>query len=301
MNVMDSLIRKISEKKNPTVLGLDTKLDYLPQDFIAKLLPGGVGGLADAAMLIFEYNRALIDALSDIVPAVKVQIAYYELYGLPGMEAFRKTCEYAKAAGMTVIADVKRGDIGPTASAYASAYLGETEAGGLFEAFPVDIITVNPYLGIDGVEPFIEMCRDNGKGIFVLVKTSNPSSGQLQDVVTEDGRTIYQRVADLVSEWGADIIGEEGYSSIGAVVGATYPSQCSELRGRMPHTFFLIPGYGAQGASALDLAGCFKDGRGGLVNASRSLLCAWKSSGSEFALAAREEALRMKAEFEATL
>ena len=213
------------------------------------------------------------------------------------MEVYEKTIRYAQEKGLIVMADVKRNDIGATAACYANAYIGKTDMpDGAQKAFGADIATINPYLGVDGVKPFADACRDNGTGVFVLVKTSNPSSGQLQDLRFEDGRTLYQAVADLVEEWGEETRGESGYSAVGAVVGATYPQQGVELRARMPHAFFLVPGYGAQGAKGTDIAGCFDaNGNGAIVNASRSILCAWKKrEGMAFDAAARDEALRMK-------
>ena len=211
--------------------------------------------------------------------------------------SFVEGIRYAQEKGLIVMADVKRNDIGATAACYANAYIGKTDMpDGAQKAFGADIATINPYLGVDGVKPFADACRDNGTGVFVLVKTSNPSSGQLQDLRFEDGRTLYQAVADLVEEWGEETRGESGYSAVGAVVGATYPQQGVELRARMPHAFFLVPGYGAQGAKGTDIAGCFDaNGNGAIVNASRSILCAWKKrEGMAFDAAARDEALRMK-------
>jgi len=288
---IDALIEGIERMGNPTAVGLDTQLAHLPEGFAGK-----VESFADAADALLRYNKALVDALCGIVPCAKVQIAYYEMYGVPGMQAFRETIDYAKAKGMVVIADAKRNDIGATASAYANAYLGETPLGEKADsAFPVDFVTVNAYLGLDGVEPFRKAFAVRGGGIFALVKTSNPSGVQLQDLKIGE-RTVYEVMGDLVSEWGKDCIGEHGYSSIGAVVGATYPEQGAALRQRLPHTFFLVPGYGAQGATGKDLRGCFDaQGRGAVVNASRSILTAWrKQPGVDFAQAAYNEAVRMR-------
>ena len=297
MNIMDKLYARISELKNPTVAGLDTRIEYLPESFIAEILPEGIKSFEDAAEAVYQYNVRLVDELCDIVPAVKVQVAYYEMYGTAGMVAFEKTMAYAKSKGMIVMADVKRNDIGATAGCYASAYVGKTPMPyGEEQAFASDIATINPYLGVDGIKPFTDACAANGTGVFALVKTSNPSSGQLQDMKFEDGRTLYEAVADLVEEWGAETRGETGYSVIGAVVGATYPQQGTSLRARMPHTFFLVPGYGAQGATGKDIAGCFDaNGNGAIINASRSILCAWKKQeGVAFDAAARNEAIRMR-------
>lgn len=288
---IDTLIEGIENCKNPTCVGLDTQLAHLPEGFA-----GEVKNFEEAANALVRYNRAIVDALAGVVPSAKVQVAYYEMYGVPGMRAFYETIEYAKSKGLVVIADCKRNDIGATAGAYANAYLGETPLGeGHDAAFPVDFVTVNAYLGIDGVKPFLEAGKVRGGGIFALVKTSNPSGGQLQDLKIGD-RTVYEVMGDLVSEWGEDSIGKYGYSSVGAVVGATYPEQGAALRKRLPHTFFLVPGYGAQGATGKDLRGCFDaNGRGAVVNASRSILTAWKKQpGVDFAQAARNEAIRMR-------
>ena len=274
-NAIDKLIDKIKEKNNPTVIGLDPRYDIIPNCIKSKYTQDIEG----AGKAIIEFNKALIDASFDIIPAVKPQIAFYEMFGIPGMVAFEETCKYAKEKGMIVIADMKRGDIGTTAKAYSNAAIGKTKIGELNHSiFDVEFVTVNPYLGTDGVLPFVEDCKEYGKGIFILVKTSNKSSGEIQDLVTEDGEKIYVKVAKLVNEWGKDLVGKYGYSSISSVVGATYPEQLKELREVMPHSYFLIPGYGAQGGKADDIAlGFDKNGLGGIVNASRSLICAYKS------------------------
>ncbi|MCL2062012.1 MAG: orotidine-5'-phosphate decarboxylase [Firmicutes bacterium] len=270
----DTLIEKIIQTKNPVCVGLDTAFEYLP-DAMRK----NCTTLSDAAQAITEFNLRLIERLKDVIPSVKVQAAYYEMYGVPGMQAFSDTLQAARKAGLIVIADAKRNDIGATASCYSAAFLGETDVNGLkLNAFSSDFLTVNAYLGADGIEPFLKHCRQNNKGIFVLVKTSNPSSGQLQNRKFENGETLFETVADLVEEWGADTVGKYGYSRVGAVVGATHPNEASILRKRLKHTLFLIPGYGAQGGSADGLSVCF-DGRGlgGIVNNSRGILCAYKS------------------------
>ena len=299
-NAMDLLIDQIKEKNNPTVMGLDPRYDMLPE--CIKLKYGkDVKSVCEG---ILEYNKALIDATFDIIPAVKPQIAFYEMFGIEGMKCFKETCKYAKEKGLIVIADIKRGDIGTTAAGYSNAYLGKTLVGNVEESFyDIDWVTVNPYLGIDGVKPFIEDCKKYNKGIFVLVKTSNKSSGELQDLKLEDGKKVYEKVAELVNSWGEELIGEYGYSQVASVVGATYPVQIKELREIMPHSYFLIPGYGAQGGKADDIALGFKDGIGGIVNASRSLMCAYKSDrwkdkykDEEYAKATREEAIRMRDE-----
>lgn len=242
-NAMDKLINKVKETNNPTVMGLDPRYDMIPE-YIRDKYSKDVEGASKA---ILEFNKGLIDSVYDIVPAVKPQIAFYEMFGIDGIKVFNETCKYAKEKGMCVIADVKRGDIGSTAEGYSNAYLGKTTIGDKkVSIYDVDFVTVNPYLGIDGIKPFIDDCREYGKGIFILVKTSNKSSGELQDLKLENGQTIYEKVAELVNSWGEELVGEYGYSSIGAVVGATYPIQIKELRQIMPKTYFLIPGYGAQ-------------------------------------------------------
>lgn len=304
-NAMDKLINKIKETNNPTVMGLDPRYDMIPESIRTKYGRSVEG----ACKAILEFNKGLIDSVCDIVPAVKPQIAFYEMFGTEGIKVFNETCKYAKQKGMCVIADVKRGDIGSTAAGYSNAYLGRTPLGDeKVSIYDVDFVTVNPYLGIDGVKPFIDDCKEYGKGIFILVKTSNKSSGELQDLKLEDGRTIYEKVAELVSSWGDELVGEYGYSSVGAVVGATYPIQIKELREIMPKTYFLIPGYGAQGGKAEDIALGFKDGLGGIVNASRSLMAAYKSdrwkdeySDEEYGKATRAEAIRMRDELNSAM
>ena len=300
-NIIDQLIEKIKIMKNPTVIGLDPRYEMLPK-CVKDKYPKTLEGVGQA---IIEYNKALIDAIYDIIPAIKPQIAFYEMYGIPGIQAFKETCEYAKQKGMFVIADIKRGDIGSTAQGYSNAYLGKTKIGESEQSlYDIDFVTVNPYMGTDCVKPFIEDCKKYNKGLFILVKTSNPSSGELQDVKLENGEEVYTRVAKYVEKWGEDLRGEYNYSSISAVVGATYPEQLKQLRQIAPHTYFLIPGYGAQGGKAEDIAlGFDENGLGGIVNASRSLMCAYKSDmwknkfeEKDYAKATRAEALRMKEE-----
>lgn len=287
--------------KNPTVIGLDPRYEMLPK-CVKDKYPKTLEGVGQA---IIEYNKALIDAIYDIIPAIKPQIAFYEMYGIPGMQAFKVTCEYAKQKGMFVIADIKRGDIGSTAQGYSNAYLGKTKIEENEQSlYDIDFITVNPYMGTDCVKPFIDDCKKYNKGLFILVKTSNPSSGELQDVKLENGEEVYTRVAKYVEKWGEELRGEYNYSSISAVVGATYPEQLKQLRQIAPHTYFLIPGYGAQGGKAEDIAlGFDENGLGGIVNASRSLMCAYKSDmwkdkfeEKDYAKATRAEAIRMKEE-----
>lgn len=248
---IDRLIDKIKEKNNQTVIGLDPRYDMIP-DIIKNKYEKSLKGVADA---IIEFNKALIDQTYDIIPAVKPQIAFYEALGIEGIRAFKETCRYAKEKGMIVIADIKRGDIGSTSGAYSNAFLGKTKIGEKEESiFDVDFITVNAYMGTDCIKPFIEDCEKYGKGIFVLVKTSNPSSGELQDLKLEDGKEVYMQMAELVEKWGENLRGKYGYSSVAAVVGATYPEQLSKIRKTSTHTYFLIPGYGAQGGKAEDIA-----------------------------------------------
>ena len=305
-NAIDILIDKIKKTKNPTVMGLDPRYEMLP-DCVKSKYEKNVEGACKA---ILEYNKALIDATYDIIPAVKPQIAFYEMFGIEGMKVFNETCKYAKEKGMVVIADNKRGDIGTTAQGYSNAFLGKTPIGDeSFDIFNVDFITVNPYMGTDCVKPFVDDCKKYNKGIFVLVKTSNKSSGEVQDLVLQNGKTIYETVAELVNEWGKDLIGEYGYSSVSSVVGATYPQQLEELRKIMPSSYFLIPGYGAQGGKAEDIAlGFDNNGLGGIVNASRSLMCAYKSDlwkdkfvEEDYAQATRSEAIRMRDELNSAL
>ena len=298
-NAIDILIDKIKKMNNPTVLGLDPRYDMVPECIKSKYEKDFNGTMG----AILEFDKRLIDSICDIIPAVKINTAFYEMFGFKGMQVFEEICKYAKEKDMIVIADAKRGDIGTTAQAYSNAFLGETPIANneTYIMGNIDFVTVNPYLGIDGVKPFIEDCKKYNKGIFVLVKTSNPSSGELQDLKLEDGKTIYAKVAELVNSWGEELIGEYGYSSISSVVGATYREQLEELRKIMPHSYFLIPGYGAQGGKAEDIALGFENGIGGIVNSSRGLMCAYKSdrwkekySEEQFAEATRAEAIRMR-------
>lgn len=294
---MDILIKAIQEKNNPTVAGLDPKLDYIPNFILEKAREQHGETLEAAAAAILEFNKGLIDSFYDIVPAVKPQSAYYEMYGLPGLAAMQETIRYAKEKGLYVILDVKRNDIGSTAEAYANAYLGKTDVfGKQIRAFTPDSMTVNGYLGTDGITPFIQQCTMYDKSIFVLVKTSNPSSGELQDQKLEEG-TVYERMAGLVNGWAEQSMGTLGYSNIGCVVGATYPRQAELLREKMPRVFFLVPGYGAQGGGAQDVAPAFgKNGLGAIVNSSRGIMCAYKKGAEEadYGQAAREECIRMR-------
>ncbi len=288
---IDKLCEAIKKTKCPVCAGLDTNYDYLPEEMKRKGMPNN----KEMSELVYEFNCDIIDEISDIVPCVKVQAAYYEKYAEYGMKCFFDTMEYAKNSGLIVIADVKRNDIGATAKAYSEAYIAASSA---------DFITVNAYLGYDGIKPFIEDCKETGKGIFVLVKTSNATGGEFQDLVVSDeksgckGKKLYEVVADKVSAWGEPLIGENGYSSVGAVVGATYPQEAQELRASMKSTFFLVPGYGAQGAGADDIAVNFdENGLGAIVNSSRGILLAYKKEkyqGLSAAQAARQAVLDMK-------
>ncbi|MGL4347535.1 MAG: orotidine-5'-phosphate decarboxylase, partial [Chitinophagaceae bacterium] len=268
--IIDNLIEKIISMKNPTCVGLDTDFDYLP-----PALKEQAHDLKTAANAILEFNKHIIDHIHDLVPAVKIQIAYYEMYGYWGLKTFYDTLLYAKQKGLIIIADAKRNDIGSTASCYAKAFLGKTLINKKsFEAFPSDFLTVNAYLGSDGIIPFTK----EGKGIFILVKTSNPSSNELQDKTLSSGETIFEYIGKWVSKWGKSTIGKYGYSNVGAVIGATHKEQATILRKILKHTFFLIPGYGIQGGNAQDLKVCFnKEGIGGIVNSSRGLICAYKT------------------------
>jgi orotidine-5'-phosphate decarboxylase len=295
----DTLIERILKLENPTVAGLDARIEYIPEYLRAEAFAQYGETLQGAAEAILRFNKELIDALCDIVPAVKPQVAYYKLLGFEGVSVLADTICYAKSKGMYVIADAKRGDIGSTMDAYAESYLGTVTIGKhTYTPFGADAMTVNGYLGSDCINAALKTCKAHNKAIFVLAKTSNPSSGELQDKQIE-GIPVYQLMGELCERWGEDTIGAFGYSAVGAVVGATYPEQIAALRKLLPHTFFLIPGYGAQGGKAADIVAAFdKNGVGGIVNSSRAIMCAYKKTGDErhFAAAAREEALRMRDE-----
>lgn len=296
---LDRLIAGIEKMQNPTVAGLDPKLEYIPAGIREAAFREYGTNLEGAAAALLAFNKGLIDALYDIVPAVKPQAAYYEMYGWAGMRALADTIAYARSKGMFVITDGKRNDIGSTMEAYAAAHLGTTMvAGEAVSAFGADALTVNGYLGSDGIVPLIKVCQQMDGGMFVLVKTSNPSSGELQNQQLEGGEPIYRRMGAMCEQWGEQLPGKYGYSGVGAVVGATYPAQLTELRKALPHTFFLVPGYGAQGGGAADVAGAFdENGIGGVINSSRGIMCAWQKEGcaeEDYAAAARREALRMK-------
>ena len=295
---IQKLVENIKAKGNPTVAGLDARLEYIPEHIVRRniLLHGETLRAAAASML--DFNTGLIDALCDIVPAIKPQAAYYELLGPAGAEVLKQTIDYAHAKGMYVMADIKRNDIGATASAYAQAYLGKTRVGETeLEPYGCDAATVNAYLGTDGIEPFLAECRSREKSIFVLVKTSNPSSGEFQNRDME-GKPLFVRVAQKINEWGEGLDTACGYNQVGAVVGATYPEEQKIIRTLIPKSYFLVPGYGAQGATAKDIANAFNDdGLGAIVNSSRGIMCAWKKTdknGVDFCEAARAEAIRMR-------
>ena len=302
----DRMIEKIVETQNPTVAGLDPKLAYIPNYILDAAVEKYGKTLEAAAAALVEYNKGLIDALCDIVPAVKPQAAYYEMYGWQGVKALAETVAYAQEKGMFVITDGKRNDIGATMEAYATAHLGTTDVfGEQVDAFGADALTVNGYLGTDGIKPLLNVCGAKDKGIFVLVKTSNPSSGELQDQKMESGKTVYETMGAFCETWGETVMGKYGYSGVGAVVGATYPAQLGEMREKAPHTFFLVPGYGAQGGAADDVAPAFdKNGLGAIVNSSRGIMCAWqkeKCDEHDYAQAARREAIRMRDEIVARI
>ena len=300
----DRLIRAIRAKKSVVCVGLDPRLDKIPESIRSaarSAFPQDI--FAAAARAIFEFNKGLIDAVADLVPVVKPQIAFYEMFGAHGVQAFADTLKYAKSKGLLTIADAKRNDIGSTAEAYAQAFLGTTEVfGEKVAAFDADSITVTPYLGWDGIKPFLDVCKREGKGIFTLVKTSNKSSGDLQDLAVGVGgaqtHALYETVGHFTESWGADDVGEEGYSCVGAVVGATYPEQAKALRKIMPETIFLVPGFGAQGGTVEDVLPCFNEGgMGAIINSSRDVMFAYEKSEKfgpdDFAAAAREKVLEM--------
>jgi orotidine-5'-phosphate decarboxylase len=274
--MINKLVAEIKKKDAPVVVGLDPMLGYVPEHLTKKAFEEFGETLEGAAEAIWQYNKGIVDAVYDLIPAVKPQIAMYEQFGIPGMMAFKKTVDYCKEKGLVVIGDIKRGDIGSTSTAYAVGHLGKVTVGSRqYYGFDEDFVTVNPYLGSDGVNPFIDVCKEEKKGIFVLVKTSNPSSGEFQDRLI-DGRPLYELVGEKVAEWGCQCMGDD-YSYVGCVVGATYPEMGKILRKIMPKTYILVPGYGAQGGKASDLAPYFnKDGLGAIVNSSRGIICAYK-------------------------
>lgn len=304
---MNRLMEEVKKKEAPIVVGLDPNLSLLPPNLLSEAVKEKGESLEAAADAVLRFNEKLIEAVCDLVPAVKPQIAMYEQFGIPGLSVYQKTVELAHRSGLIVIGDVKRGDIGSTSEAYARAHIGKTFVGNAgIPVFNEDIATVNPYLGTDGVRPFLQVAKEENHGIFVLVKTSNPSSGEFQDRVF-DGKKLYRLVAEKVEEWGEEA-GGEPWSLVGAVVGATYPETAKELRDVMKKAVFLVPGYGAQGGTAKDLKSCFnKDGSGAIVNSSRGIIGAWKQEKyasygeANFADAARAAVLDMKADLKEAL
>jgi orotidine-5'-phosphate decarboxylase len=270
------LITKIQKTNAPIVVGLDPMLSYIPEHITKKAFNELGETPEGAAEAIWQYNKGIVDATYDLIPAVKPQIAMYEQFGIEGLKAFQKTVDYCKEKGLVVIGDVKRGDIGSTSAAYATGHLGKVQIGSKsYATFDEDFATVNPYLGTDGIKPFIDVCKSENKGIFILVKTSNPSSGEFQDRII-DGKPLYEWVGEKVASWGEDCM-DGDYSNVGAVVGATYPEQGKLLRKIMPKSFILVPGYGAQGGKGADLVHFFnEDGLGAIVNSSRGIIAAYK-------------------------
>lgn len=305
--MINKLVKKISDLNAPVVVGLDPMLSYVPEHIKKAAFSEYGETLEGAAEAIWQFNKQIVDATYDLIPAVKPQIAMYEQFGVPGVMAFKKTVDYCKSKDLVVIGDVKRGDIGSTSAAYAVGHLGQVCVGSKkYAGFDEDFATVNPYLGSDGIKPFVDVCKEENKGIFVLVKTSNPSSGEFQDQKI-DGVPLYEKVAEKVNEWGSECMGDT-YSYVGCVVGATYPEMGKVLRKLMPKTYILVPGYGAQGGKAEDLIHYFnEDGLGAIVNSSRGIIAAYKQEkyakfGPEnFADASRQATLDMIADITGAL
>ena len=305
--MINKLVDKIKKTNAPIVVGLDPMLSYIPEHILKKAYGEFGETLEGAAEAIWQYNKEIVDATYDLIPAVKPQIAMYEQFGVEGVKAFQKTVAYCKEKDLVVIGDVKRGDIGSTSEAYAVGHLGKVQVGSQkISAFDEDFATVNPYLGSDGIKPFIKVCKEENKGLFILVKTSNPSSGEFQDRLI-DGRPLYEWVGEKVAAWGEEHMGDS-YSYIGAVVGATYPEMGKVLRKVMPKSYILVPGYGAQGGKGKDLVHFFnEDGLGAIVNSSRGIIAAYKQEqyakfGAEgFAEASRQAVLDMKADIASAL
>ncbi len=305
--MIQQLIEKIKKTKAPICVGLDPMLGYIPVHVLKKSYEEFGETLEGAADAIWQFNKEIIDHTFDLIPSVKPQIAMYEQFGIEGLKAYQKTVDYCQEKGLLVIGDAKRGDIGSTSAAYATGHLGKVAVGSnTFSGFHTDFLTVNPYLGTDGVKPFVDVCKAEDKGLFILVKTSNPSSGEFQDRLI-DGRPLYELVAEKVVEWGAECM-DGTYSNVGAVVGATYPEMSGILRKLMPNTYFLVPGYGAQGGTAADLKPCFnEDGLGAVVNSSRGIIAAYKQEkykqfGPEhFAEASRQAVVDMAADIGSVL
>lgn len=296
------LVESIKEKQSPIVVGLDPRVEQIPEEITSKYFEE-YGHTTEAVKHAFiEFNRGIIDAVHDLVPAVKPQVAFYEKFGIDGLVAYQDACHYAKEKGLHVIADVKRGDIGSTSKAYSDAYIGETKiVDTAVQAFYSDSLTVNPYLGDDCLKEFVDNIKAFDKSMWVLVKTSNKSSEQLQNLKV-DGETIYERVGHLVNNWSKDLVDSCGYSPIGAVVGATFPEEAETLRKVMPTSYFLVPGYGAQGASGKDIVNCFnQDGLGAIVNSSRGVIFAYIKKEKDYKTAAREAVEEMKADINGAL
>lgn len=294
----DVLQKKIIEKQNPTIAGMDARIEYVPDHIRAKYVAQYGETIQAAVEAIYEFNCGLIDALCDIVPAVKPQSAYYENLGWRGMEMLERTIQYARSKGLYVVADIKRGDIGATASAYSEGWLGRTTVGeSTFATFDADCVTLNGYMGSDAISPFLKDCETYDKCVFALVRTSNKSAVDLQDKKSGE-QYIYEVMGDLTVAWAGDFVGEYGYNRVGAVTGATYPEQIKTLRKQLPHTFFLVPGYGAQGGTAEDVQYAFdENGHGAIVNSSRGIMCAWKktgNNGTDYQQAARDAAIAMR-------
>jgi orotidine-5'-phosphate decarboxylase len=305
--MIKQLIEKIQKTKAPVCVGLDPMLDYIPEHVLKRALDEFGETLEGAAEAIWQYNKEIIDHVYDLIPSVKPQIAMYEQFGIEGLKAYVKTVNYCHEKDLLVIGDAKRGDIGSTSSAYAVAHIGKVTVGSKrLSSFATDFLTINPYLGTDGVKPFVDVCNEEDKGLFVLVKTSNPSSGEFQDRLI-DGRPLYEHVAQKVVEWGGESM-DGTYSNVGAVVGATYPEMSRVLRKLMPNTYFLVPGYGAQGGTAEDLKPCFnEDGLGAVINSSRGIIAAYKQDkyknfGAEnFGEASRQAVIDMVADINRVL
>ena len=300
--MINKLVEEIQKKNAPIVVGLDPMLSYIPEHITKKAFDEYGETLEGAAEAVWQYNKGIVDAVYDLIPAVKPQIAMYEQFGIEGLKAFKKTIDYCKEKGLVVIGDIKRGDIGTTSAAYATGHLGKVQVGNKkYSLFDEDFVTVNPYLGTDGIKPFIDVCKEEKKGIFVLVKTSNKSSGEFQDRII-DGRPLYEIVGEYVAQWGEEHMGDT-YSYVGAVVGATYPEMGKVLRKIMPKSFILVPGYGAQGGKAEDLKPYFnEDGLGAIVNSSRGIIAAYKQEkyssfgGANYADASRQAVVDMIAD-----
>lgn len=305
--MINKLCKNITDKNAPIVVGLDPMLDYVPEEIKKVAFEEYGETLEGAGEAIWQFNKAIVDATADLIPAVKPQIAMYEQFGIPGMIAFKKTVDYCKEKDLVVIGDIKRGDIGSTSSAYAVGHVGRVKIGNnSYAGFDEDFVTVNPYLGSDGIKPFIDVCKEENKGIFVLVKTSNPSSGEFQDQLV-DGKPLYELVGKKVAEWGETHMGD-AYSYVGCVIGATYPEMGKTLRKLMPKTFILVPGYGAQGGKAEDLVPYFNgDGLGAIINSSRGIIAAYKQDkyskfgSANFAEASRQAVIDMKEDINGAL